>query len=370
MTLNKPRDPALDLIRCTALLCVICVHFFANTGFYSLPVSGIDMLVMIIMRSSFMICVPLFLLLTGYLNQSRELNRNYLRKLLRILYVYLAVSFLCGLYRIFWLREPSVPSVILRIFSYETAAYSWYIEMYLGLFLLIPFLNTMYEGLKTQRNKQILIGVMLSLTALPSILNSVNFYRFDELQWWLMPSTEAVCIPLIPDYWTDIYPVTYFFLGKYLREYPVKFTPKQLAAWGGPVFLLVGLYNFYRSRGNPFVWGPWQENSSLFLTLQAVLVFCFLLRLDYTALPSMVRRALAAVSDLSLGAYLISWLFDSILYARLNGAVEAMPQKLLWFPVITGLVLGGSLLGSYGIDLSYSLITKKRAHSKKAKEWI
>lgn len=313
---------------------------------------------MTVMRNSFVICVPLFLMLTGYLIQSKEPGRNYYLKILRILYIYLGSCFICGLFRVFYLKINSVTNVIIRTLSFETAPYAWYIEMYIGFFLLIPFLNTMYDALHTQRKKQLLLVTLLLLTALPSILNIGNIYRLNELQWWLKPSMESTYTPLIPDYWANLYPFTYFFLGKYLREYPVRFQPKQIAAFTIPVFLFTGLYSYYRSYGHVFIAGFWQSHGSVFMTVQSVLVFCFFIKLEYTRLPSIIRNVLAKISDLSLGAYLTSWVFDVIVYTRLNDAIPALRQKLLWFPVTVTLVLIGSLICSYGIDLSYSLIRK------------
>lgn len=359
MNNRKTRDPALDIIRCIALLSVICVHFFLNTSFYDDTVAGMHMLVMTVMRSSFLICVPLFLMLTGYLVQSKEPNKKYYLKITRILYVYLVTSLICGLFGIYFLGIYTVPGAILGVLSYETAHYAWYIEMYLGFFLLIPFLNTMYDGLQTQKKKQLLLASLLLLTALPSVLNIYNLYALFDLSWWAMPSQSPNCVKIVPDWWANLYPVTYFFLGKYLREYSVKYKPGQIAVCSILVFLFAGIFNYYRCYGNVFIWGPWQEYNSLLVTAQSVLVFCFFLKLDCSRLPSAVKKVFAKISDISLGAYLISWIFDSIVYAKLNNAIPSLQQQLVWFPVTVILVLTGSLVCAYLIDLSYALIMKK-----------
>lgn len=64
----KERNLNADLIRCVAVFSVVSVHFLKNNGFYSTPVIGGDMLLMCIYRSLFMACVPLFLMLTGFLS--------------------------------------------------------------------------------------------------------------------------------------------------------------------------------------------------------------------------------------------------------------------------------------------------------------
>lgn len=357
---KKLRDPALDIIRCVALFCVISVHFFLNTGFYNNTVAGEYMLVMTIMRNSFMICVPLFMMLSGYLIHSKEANKAYYIKIVRILYVYIIASIICALYRILFLKDGlSVFNAIINIFSFTTAPYSWYVEMYIGLFLLIPFLNMMYEGLHTQRKKQLLIVTLLTLTALPGVL---NIYCIAGLDWWLMPSKASDYFSIVPDWWTKIYPITYFFLGKYLREFSTKLKAKQIAFLMIPVFLIAGIFNYYRSYGTAFIWGQWQDYGSLLITIQAVLVFCFFIKLNYENLSLYFRNLFSKISELSLGAYLTSWVFDKIVYARLNEAVPTIRQKLIWYPIVVIIVLTGSLLCSYFIELSYSYTLKKPVH--------
>lgn len=63
----------LDLIRFFAIFSVISVHFFLNNGFYTFPVKGGRMFISINLRWLFFSGVPLFLLLTGYLNNKKKI---------------------------------------------------------------------------------------------------------------------------------------------------------------------------------------------------------------------------------------------------------------------------------------------------------
>lgn len=137
----EKRNINLDLIRCVAVLCVISVHFFLNNGFYNEIVQGKAMCLMTIMRTSFMVCVPLFLLLTGYLMNHKVLSRRYYLGIIKVLGTYVLASIACILVNIFYhQQEISFKQAVLSIFDFTGARYSWYIEMYIGLFLLIPFL--------------------------------------------------------------------------------------------------------------------------------------------------------------------------------------------------------------------------------------
>ena len=92
---RKNRSVGLDVTRIYAFLSVVAVHSFLNTEFYSSTVIGKKMYVMVIFRTAFMVCVPLFLLLTGYLVSAKntELNSScilkYYKKLLPLTLKYI-----------------------------------------------------------------------------------------------------------------------------------------------------------------------------------------------------------------------------------------------------------------------------------------
>ena len=41
----------------------------------------------------------------------------------------------------------------------------------------------------------------------------------EKVDWFLNPTSSSEYGPIIPDWWVNIYPLTYYFLGCYLREY-------------------------------------------------------------------------------------------------------------------------------------------------------
>ena len=203
MNLTK-RNPAADIIRILALFLVVSVHFFLNNGFYSHTVEGKRMYVMTLMRSFFIICVPLFLTLSGYLLRRKQLEKSYYKRISKIIITYVLASLLCVVYSIVFLEQDlTIKSIILNILNFKAAPYSWYIEMYLGLFLLIPFLNMVYNALPSQKSKIWLIITFIILTSLPSVL---NIYNFDSLDWWALPSSSSSKNKLIPAWWQTLYP--------------------------------------------------------------------------------------------------------------------------------------------------------------------
>lgn len=356
---NTPQGTAgqrmtnMDMLRLFALLCVTGIHFFQGIEYYDAPVEGVSMYVMTVIRTFCMICVPLFLLLTGYLMGSKRLTAGYYLGIIKVLGIYLLASLLCGVCRIALLKDGlTVPEMLMGIFSFDTAPYSWYIELYIGLFLLIPLLNAGYDALPSRKAKLTLIGILLFLTALPGV---VNIYCDEGLAWWLDPKTSDDYLLILPEYWLQFYPVTFFVIGRYVKEYPVK-TPLWLhLVLTVAVALANGMFNIYRSMGTNLIWGAWQTYGALPTTVQAVLVFTLFTQLKTGKIPATVQKQLAKLSDWVLGAYLVSSVFDELLYPAVNRFEPVMHRRLSWLPMMPVAVAALSLAFSALLYLVYGI---------------
>lgn len=330
--MSNKRDIHLDLIRSIAVVFVLSGHFLLNNGFYDTIVAGKRMYVMIMIRTACMVCVPLFLLLTGYLFTNKKLTRTYYTGIRHTLEVYILISIMCLFFRRFYLHEDiGFLGGLSLILSFSASAYGWYIEMYIGLFLLIPFLNVLYHGLDTQRNKQALILTFLVLTALPTL---TNIYDWFTPGYWLNPAKSTSMNQLVPDWWTFLYPITYYFIGSYIREYDIHIAPgKNLALLSGCV-IVFSSFNYYRTHGGTFGSPVFTEGNSFESVIESTLVFTFLLHIDLKHCPRPVSALLTKVSRLSLGIYLASSISDKLVYPILNGYVADMTMRLNYFPLV------------------------------------
>ena len=108
---GRIRDKRLDIIRIFSLFCVICVHFFLNIKFYDNIVIGKKMFLMTTIRNFFMICVPMFITLTGYLMSDKKINNKYYIGIIKIIVTYI----LCSIIYLFFskYRFPRIKSYIL-----------------------------------------------------------------------------------------------------------------------------------------------------------------------------------------------------------------------------------------------------------------
>ena len=353
---KKTRSCNLDIIRCTAVFTVILVHFFFTSGFYRQTVSGERMFLMVFLRTLARVCVPLFMLLTGYLMRRKTLSLAYYKGIRKTLAIYLLASLACLAYRWFVAHETvTLSSAILGILGFQASGYAWYIEMYIGLFLIIPFLNLIYNGLSSKKGKLLLIATFLALTTLPSL---INLFDLHTPGWWAQPSISQSYDKLIPAWWEGIYPITYYFIGAYLSEYGSPLRKR----WSFPLLmgalLLFSVFNYYRSYGGVFQWLSFTDWPGFECVITSVLTFMFLLRLPAQSLPGWVKTVFAKVADWALGAYLVSWMWDEYAYPKLNALVNPMPVRLNYLPIMVGFVFISSLATSAVLHGVYTLACK------------
>lgn len=350
------RSPAADIIRILAFILVVSVHFFLNNGFYSQTVTGKRMFIMMLMRSFFIICVPLFITLSGYLLRRKKLEKSYYKRISKIIITYILASLLCVFYSVVFLKQDfTIKSIILNVLNFSAAPYSWYIEMYLGLFLLIPFLNIVYNALPSQKWKIWLIITFIILTSLPSV---VNIYNSNSLDWWVLPSSSSTMDKLIPAWWQGMYPITYYYIGCYLSEYGLKIRKSLNLLLIILSTIFSGTFCFWRSYKTTFIWGDWCGYQSLFNVVLTLLVFTLIINTNFDKVPSGLAKFIQKISGLCLGGYLVSWIFDNELYPRLLEKVPEVTDRLEYYIIIVPMVVILSLFASYLLSKIQLIIEK------------
>ena len=317
MKTSLQRNSGLDIIKAAAVFFVISVHFFLNTHFYRTPLVESEMALQTFMRMAFLICVPLFLILTGYLQANKQPKKDYFKKLIPIIVIYLLYAIMAAAVREFYFVEhKSFVEWTKEIITFKADGYAWYVNMYIGLYLLSPYLNLIYKGLKTKKDKWVLIGVLLFLTALPELTNG-----------------KAGGYVHFPDWWKTIYPITYYFIGSFIREYQFK-VKKYLAfsVWFIFCLLTVGL-EWYAAQGDVF-----PKISGYYGSLLVVImsVSFFLLLYQCHIKNSFLSKGVTLISVLSLDIYLASYITDRVIYKDLmTHTIHSQQQALHYFvPVV------------------------------------
>lgn len=355
MTISKSRSSSLDIIRIIAFCSVVAVHFFLNTNFYHTTIQYPIHFLMIIVRTSALVCVPLFLLLTGYLMNKKALSKAYYIGIIKTISIYIFASLACYINKVVVSNNNfDILKFLMDLLSFKAAKYSWYIEMYIGLFLLIPFLNLIYNNLTSKKQKQILLVTFIALTSLSPIL---NVYDLTSLIPFLSGVESTGYNEIFPDWWTLVYPITYYFIGAYLKEYKPKIKLIKSASIYAIVLILFSVYCYYRSYGHNFLAGKFQEWGALPVMILTVILFHTITLLKTEKFPNPLKNILAKVSDLTLCAYLVSEIFDKLIYNYLSENITPiLEEQFKYYLPCVFLIIILSLALSYLINLIYSML--------------
>lgn len=302
------RNPAMDILRIVAVLCVISIHFFYHTGYYSTTADNVPMYFATVLRTLFSVCVPLFMILSGFLLCNKTLKKGYYSGIRKTIIVYILVAIACIIYKSCNGSYTLTPLTFFTgIFDFSGANYSWYIEMYIGLFLIIPFLNIIYKNLDSRKQKNILLITLIAITILPSLFNA---FKFDSYEWWANPAADTDTQKLMPSWWVGIYPITYYFTGCYIREYGTKIKNVFLIIALVIAIFGFGTFNFYRCYGSTFTTANYVYWYGIEPYVMSVLIFLIISKLKLENINVKAKFVLWKISDLVLGTYLVSFIFD------------------------------------------------------------
>lgn len=334
MKQHSQRLFGLDLLRALAIISVVAGHFFMNTKFASTIFNTPSMLAQGICQYLFTsIGVPLFLMLTGYLNCRKKFERGYYPRIGRVLLDYLVISIITYLVLEFH-NGYSLKDLIKGVLSFHTINYAWYIEMYVGLFLLIPFLNIMWNELVTKYNTTgalCWIATLMLLSSLPDFTNRYGFY-------------------FLPAYWNKLWILVYYFTGAYIRTFhgeqqPVWFLEHKkilvLLSSGICIFNAIISFCFFSHHDYVALLGGSPSPAAV------ILCFIIFLSLDKAKGFKILDVPVSILAKYSLDIYLFSYLFDQLIYPWvMKHLFVSQSQIFIWYVPIVGTVLICSLTAS------------------------
>lgn len=333
------RESGVDILRCVALLFVNGVHGFLYNGFYYEPQIGPLMWAADSARWLFFSCNCLFMLITGYLKSATPYNKKgYYRSLGTILLGYFLTCAIAFPIRHFYLgEEQSLLEWLTKLVTF--ANYGWYVEMYIGLFLLSPFLNMVLEKMETPKQYLPLLATMVFLTALPSI-TSLN---------------------LIPDYWASLYPLTMYVIGAGIRKFRPRIPGWVAGALAIGTVCLMGLFSVLSTDSGSSS-GFSQGYGGFWVTLTGVLVFLALYRIELRGTAARVVRWMAGGC---FEGYLLSRLFDVWIYTAAPRDWREPDKYWLCFvaitiPVFLVSILLGNMTHWVAVKISDWMFPKKK----------
>lgn len=306
----KKRETGLDIIKALATLFVVCAHFYLSVGYYQTPIISMKMYAMTFARWGFMTAVPLFLMSTAYFKSNKTISKGHYMALIPIIVTYVI---LCSLRMVVensvYGQIHTVKSGIKSLLSYQAA---WYVGMYIGLMMICPFLNMIW---KSCDKKQHLI-LVLSLVAI-TMIYPVTGYVF-------------------PSYFQPIYPITYYFIGIYIKEYRPKVNKIVLVI----SFLLATIVNggitIVTAAGGAFNPGILAavDNGQNSITIAIAATSIFLFFYDLNIKEGIVSSLLRSASNCSLEIYLIQAAYNAIIYTYAGRSITSTEGYFWYFFVL------------------------------------
>ena len=249
------RESGADLYRIMGLLFVNSLHACLYNGFYYEAQEGWLMWVANSLRWLVFSCNAMFMLLTGYLKTASPWGRRYYKSLVAVLIGYVLTCVISYPIRYHWIGEKDALDVWWgRFITFSN--YSWYLEMYIGLFIISPLVNLALDNIPNPKNQWLLV---ISL-AVVTIGHSATLHN------------------LLPDYSGSFYPLTLYTLGAVIRRTQPKVP--SLVGLLGALLVAMGLgYETMRTATDGFYSGFSQGYGGFWVVLMVVFLFLGVYRL-------------------------------------------------------------------------------------------
>lgn len=340
--MEQKRYFGLDLVRVFACLMIIMVHSFSN-GYNAAPMNGIVMFLFLMIRNVAFVGVLLFIILTGYFKCKKNICKEYYKSIKKLIKIYLIISIFTIFFRKYFMHDTmDMYGYILGIFNFTTIPYGWYFEMYIGLFVLIPFLNILYNNIESKKQKQLLIISLIIICSIPQTFET------------LFISNRSLNI--FPSWWGKLYPILLYYIGCYIREYRLNIN-KYIN------LLMIVIWVFFES----FVMYFYCEGNSLNdrviidynffpAVILSVLIFIYLYNIEIKGYR--LKSIFKCISNVTFGMYLISFIVDKFLYSILIFNFSNNIKYFLGVVFYTPAVFLISFVLSLIIDVIINLFTK------------
>lgn len=313
----RKRQVNIDILKCVAVLFVVGVHFFLHTNYYNQPFKDKSISFSSIVWLLFMTCVPLFIMVTGYLMKNKTYCKSYFLKLLPVLGIYIVCAAIYTFFDKVQINSDYLNKLIENILSFSH--YAWYVNMYIGLYLIIPLLNGGFQSINSKRYQKLILIILVVLTSFPSTLSIISNSH---------PSL-GVITHLVPDFWKGLWPISYYLIGSYLSTINHKFKPIVffMGALGVDLITVILLALFSdKSLGIEF-----QSLPVLFL---ALLIFNGILQCQFSIRNKVVERVTMFVSNNTLPIYLLSVIGDNHWYPILMSKWVDFSHAFRFLPFI------------------------------------
>lgn len=309
MEKKRERIAGLDILRTLAIILVMATHMlnYRVDHFLRTDIRSASWVLAVVVRYTVIISVPLFLLLTGYLMQKRKPDRRHAAAVIPVILSWFVLSCIISAAEVplFGMGEEGLAHRVLNIFNFKFG-YTWYVEMYLCLYMVLPFINILLDRL-TQKQELWFTGIFVALTMLPAVGQSlyVNGFQLD----------------IFPGNFEGVYCIAYYLIGAYIARHKPRPHPLLCIAVALAVLTAEVALNYHCST-TEYAWYLFYQYSALTHAVVATSLFLLFYRIQ--RLPKIIGVPIREISVCSFEMYLISYLTDRVFHSE-GGTLITIP---------------------------------------------
>jgi surface polysaccharide O-acyltransferase-like enzyme len=267
--------------------------------------------------------VGCFMLITGYFYDTAKARiKRILMPALAYLLMYFAYFFILD-YRMTSVVQPLKELARNLITNDGMFGHYWYVQCLLLITLLSPLFKTVIEKIDQKTHLRSIFVMLIFFSALPTVNYMTDLFVFQQALF----SSEAATFVMM------------YFIGAYIRKYPMKIKTRNLAILAVFFTLAAPAVNtLWSSQWSPFLIlhpersypfdtyvGPVVDSRNLLCVAQAVSVFALFTKFDFK------NAVVNKIASLTYGGYLIHifyvYLLSYILF-RLNISEPYIPILL------------------------------------------
>lgn len=313
---TKIRSANLDALRIFSMLLIVLLHTIDHSGVLEQEQNYGNAIYLYIryIYALCQVCVNIYVMLSGYFLVTSRF------KLSKIITLWMSVAFYSFTFKLIFMlcgiEDFSIVSLASCIFPIFTGRY-WFITIYVGMYLLFPFLNTLIHSLDKRKHTLLVLVLFLIMSLWSSIhpmFAGMNSGGGWGLAWFVVLYITAAWFRL---YYSPTYKPIKWILG-YIA------IPLCIALLFCPPLSNILPGFIHRIVAN------WYSYDSAPVFIMTILLFVGFLNIKFN---NKVSKAICKIAPLTLGVYLI--------HAHANvdpwmWSILQLPQKMdsMYFPLI------------------------------------
>ena len=325
---SKQKILFIEVIRIVACFLAMVNHttaLYLNPNVYAYTTPPSSWFVSLIYFYICKMAIPLFVMITGYTLLDRQ--EDYKKHAQRLLRIILVLALFSGLYYINnWMKGTGVS---LNIIDYIRALYNgpqawayWYMYMYIGLLMMMPFLQKMVANMK-KIDCEVMIGISLIAYGLVPII---------EYNWPEWTVCKIVDLSLFSSF------INIMLIGHYIKHYVEP--SKKLFRFSFVVYIAILIFNIvvtcYEFQKNSGINYLFYENR-VFITIILQTAFFFYM-MKCIKWKEKWAKWITLIGGCTFGMYLLNdFLIEktmSIFYYMNAAGIHPVISEFIWQIII------------------------------------